>query len=153
MRQRDISIAAASLAALLIGVGPAAAGHHMSGDQTTGGTGSASSDNSVRTPDTRGNDTDRGASTESNDTDRGSASIDCAASSTPGASASSSASSDTAKGTDSGSTNDSSASLDCQSPSASPPMSDDQHDRGRPAEKQQIDREQQIDRNSNQDRG
>jgi hypothetical protein len=126
MRQRDISIAAASLAALLIGVGPAAAGHHMSGDQTTGGTGSASSDTSVRTPDTRGNDTDRGASTESNDT---------------------------AKGTDSGSTNDSSASLDCQSPSGSPPMSDDQQDRGRPAEKQQIDREQQIDRNSNQDRG
>jgi hypothetical protein len=32
-------------------------------------------------------------------------------------------------------------------------MSDDQQDRGRPAEKQQIDREQQIDRNSNQDRG
>jgi hypothetical protein len=143
MRQPKISIAAASLAALLVGVGPAAAGHHMSSDQTTGGTASTSSDSSVRTPDTRGNDTDRGASTETNE-DRGSVSTDCAASSTPGASAQSSVSADTAKGT---------SELDCQSPSASPPMSDDQQNSGRTDEKQQIREEKQIDRNSNQDRG
>ena len=134
MRQTRISIAAASLAALVVGIGPATA-------QSVSG----------QTPSGRGPVT--------TDTDRGSASIDCdTASSAPSTSPRRSGTTNDGprvSGTTSDEANaardrDSGASIDCQFPSASPPMNDDTRS---PDDRELLKQQPQLDRNDNRDRG
>ena len=127
MKKDYVSIAAAALTALLVGIGPAAA---QSSSGQTGATGTARSECDAASS---------APSSSPGAADNRSA--------TPGGSAADEKLTDAISGApcDNDNTN---AGVDTkdQSPSASPPMSDDTRDRG-------SNQQQQIDKNANMDRG